>query len=309
MANFIRNTLKYYYNRFYQKFHYDTFKSNMLKGKLLAETNQLKKNIAGLDEVAFQVFSQYGEDGIIQYVISQIEIPNKIFIEFGVENYTESNTRFLLMNNNWRGLVIDGSSRNVRFIKNDFIAWKYDITACHSFITKENINQLISQFTDCSDIGLLSIDIDGNDYWVWDAIEVLNPRIVVCEYNSNFGAVHTLSVPYVANFEQTKAHFSNCYYGASLAALCWLAQKKGYDFIGTASVGVNAFFVRKDLSAPFVTYTAASGFHQSVNRSSKDQKGQLNFLPHNKRLAVIKDMQLTDVVSGSLHTIKDLYQL
>jgi hypothetical protein len=309
MGNLIRDSLKYYYNRFYQKFHYDTFRNNMLKGKQLAEMNRLKKNIASLDEVAFPVFSQYGEDGIIQYIISQIEIPNTIFIEFGVENYTESNTRFLLMNNNWRGLVIDGSSRNIRFIKKDLISWKYDITACHSFITKDNINQLISQFTNCSDIGLLSIDIDGNDYWVWDAIDAINPRIVVCEYNSTLGAVHKVSVPYTADFEQTRAHYSNLYYGASLAALCYLAEKKGYDFIGTASAGVNAFFVRKDLAAPFITYTAASGFHHSVNRSSRDNKGQLNFLPHDKRLAVIKDLQLTDVVSGSLQTIKELYQL
>ncbi len=309
MANFIRNALKYHYNRFYQKFHYDTFRTNMLKGKELAEINQHKKNIESLDEVAFQVFSQYGEDGIIQYIISQIEIPNKIFIEFGVEDYTESNTRFLLMNNNWRGLVIDGDSRNIRFIKKDIIYWKYDITAHHSFITKDNINPIISQFTDCTDIGLLSIDIDGNDYWIWDAINVVNPRIVVCEYNSNFGAAHAVSVPYAADFEQTKAHFSNLYYGASLAALCYLANKKGYDFIGTASAGVNAFFVRKDLAGPFINYTAAGGFHQSVNKSSKDKSGQLSFLPHDKRLDVIKDMELTDVISGSVHTIKERYQL
>src|SRR6478609_538478 len=105
-------------------------------------------------------FFQRGEDGIIQYIISQIEIPNKIFIEFGVENYVESNTRFLLMNNDWSGLVIDGSKQHIRFIKENFIYWKYDLTACHSFITKENINQLISGYTNCEDIGLLSIDVD-----------------------------------------------------------------------------------------------------------------------------------------------------
>lgn len=309
MANYIRNTIKYYYNKWYQKFHYDTFKSNMLKGKQLAEANKSKSNIRSLDEVAFQVFSQYGEDGIIQYVISKIEIPNKIFIEFGVEYYTESNTRFLLMNNNWQGLVIDGNSKNIRFIKTDFIYWKYNITAHCDFITKENINTLISNYTSCSDIGLLSIDIDGNDYWIWDAIEVVQPRIIICEYNSIFGAAEKVSVPYVADFEQTKAHFSNLYYGTSLAALCHLAEKKGYDFIGTPGTGVNAFFVRKDLSSPFITYTAAAGFNGSANRSSKDKNGQLIFLPLTQRLNTIKDMQVTDVVSGSSHTIKELYKL
>lgn len=309
MANFISNAVKYYYNKFYQKFHYDTFKSSMLAGKQLAEMNSGKKNIQSLDEVAFQVFSQWGEDGIIQYIISQIAIPNKIFIELGVEKYTESNTRFLLINNYWQGLVIDGCKLDIRFIKNDFIYWKYNITAYNDFITKENINSLISSFTSCSDIGLLSIDIDGNDYWIWEAIDVVKPRIVVCEYNTVFGNTQKVSIPYEKSFTQTKAHFSNLYYGASLGALCFLAEKKGYDFIGTATSGVNAFFIRKDLAASFVTYNAITGFHESVNRSSKDKKGRLNFLPANERLHIIKDMKVVDVASGSLHTIKDLYQL
>lgn len=306
MAN---NIIKYLYNKCYQKFHHDTFKGNILAAKGLAEINRLKKDIADLDEVSFQVFSQWGEDGIIQYIISQVAIPNKIFIEFGVENYTEANTRFLLFNNNWRGLVIDGSRQNIRFIKNDFIYWKYDLTAYHDFITAENINKLIAGFTNCRDIGLLSIDIDGNDYWVWDAIEVVNPRIVICEYNAVLGDTEKVAVPYNPDFEQSKAHYSNLYYGASLPALCHLAEKKGYDFIGTASTGVNAFFIRKDISSVFKKYSAAGGYHQSVNRPSKNKNGKLNFLPHSERLNVIKDMKIIDVASGSAHTIKELYKL
>ena len=92
------------------------------------------------------------------------------------------------MNNDWRGLVLDGNRRNIRFIQSDFIHWKYDITARQAFITAENINESGSvRYTACDDIGLLSIDIDGNDYWVWNAIDKINPRIVVCEYNSAFG--------------------------------------------------------------------------------------------------------------------------
>jgi hypothetical protein len=309
MGNIIINSLKYYYHKLYQKFHYDTFKKNILAGQQLAEMNKQKGDSKDLDEFAFQVFSQRGEDGIIQYILSHVEVPNKIFIEFGVENYTESNTRFLLINNNWRGLVIDGGKQNIRFIKSDFIYWKYDITAYHSFITKDNINELISRFTNCSDIGLLSIDIDGNDYWVWEAIKVINPRIVVCEYNSAFGAVEKVSIPYAGDFERSEAHYSNLYYGASLAAICHLAEKRGYDFIGTTSAGVNAFFVRKDLSAPFIKYNSINGFHESANRDSKNKKGKLTFLKHSERLAVIKEMKLVDVVSGSINKIKDLYRL
>jgi len=301
--------IKNLYRKMYQKLNYDTFKVLLNQGKILAENNKHKKNIASLGEVEFQVFSQRGEDGVIQYIISQIDVPNKIFIEFGVENYTESNTRFLLINNNWSGLVIDGAKENIRFIKEDFIYWKYDITAYESFITKNNINGLISKYTGCRDIGLLSVDIDGNDYWVWEAIDTINPRIVVCEYNSAFGPSATVSVPYSDDFYRAKAHYSELYFGASLAAFCHLAEKKGYDFIGTSEAGVNAFFVRKDLSAPFKKYTAGEGFVPSANRDSKDPKGNLTFLPHHERLPVIKDLPVVDVVSGRQQTIKDLFAL
>jgi hypothetical protein len=309
MTNFLFYKFKQYYRKVYQKLHYDTFKVLINLGKIQAENNKNKKNIKSLEEIEFQVFSQRGEDGVIQYITSEIEIPNKIFVEFGVEDYTESNTRFLLINNNWAGLIIDGSKENVKFIKNDFIYWKYDITAYHSFITKENINELISKYTDCSDIGLLSIDIDGNDYWVWEAIKVIKPRIVVCEYNSAFGKSNKVSIPYHADFDRTKAHYSNLYFGASLPALCYLAEKKGYDFIGTAEAGVNAFFVRKDLSGSFRKYTALEAFRPSANRDSKDKKGNLTFLPHDQRLSVIKELPVTDVISGENYLIKDIFKI
>lgn len=305
----LRNIAKYYYRKFYQKFHYETSKTLINLGRIQAEQNKAKKNIRSLEEVEFQVFSQRGEDGIIQYIISQIEIPNRIFVEFGVEDYTEANTRFLLINNSWSGLVIDGSEENIQFIKSDFIYWKYDITAIQSFITKDNINQLIGGFTDCRDIGLLSVDIDGNDYWVWEAIDVISPRIVVCEYNSAFGPNEKVSVPYAPDFVRGTAHYSHLYWGASLAALCHLAEKKGYDFIGTQAAGVNCYFVRKDLSAPFTKYKAEENFHPSANRDSKDKKGNLTFLRHHERLPIIGDLPIVDVVSGKTSLIKDLYKL
>ncbi len=308
MSNSIKNIIKYYYRRWYQKWHYDSFKANILVGQQLAAINSTKTNIQHLDEVAFQVFSQRGEDGVLQYIISKIDIPNTIFIEFGVEDYTESNTRLLLFNN-WSGMVIDSNARNIRFIKTDFIYWKYDITAYENFITAENINTLISNYTACKDIGVLSVDIDGNDYWVWEAITVVNPRIVICEYNSAFGNSLPLSIPYRQNFSKSKAHYSSLYYGSSLAALCVLAEKKGYDFIGTTSAGVNAFFVRKDCSAPFIKHSALSGFHESANRDSKNKNGTLSFLPHQQRLQEIKEMPLVNVQTKEVKSIKEWYQL
>lgn len=297
--------LKYLYKRIYHKLNYDVQKSLMLNGRILAELNSSKRGVETLDEVAFQVFSQRGEDGVIQYIVSQIEIPHKIFVEFGVETYTESNTRFLLMNNNWSGLVIDGSNRNIDFIRKDFIHWKYDITAIGSFITRDNIDALISGYTTVRDIGLLSVDVDGNDYWIWERISCINPRIVICEYNSAFGATAKVTVPYKADFVRGKAHYSELYFGASLAAFCDLAEQKGYDFIGTTSAGVNAYFVRKDLSAPFKKYTAATGFHESANRDARDRNGKLLFLRHSERLQLIADLPVHDLETGRSALIKD----
>jgi hypothetical protein len=306
--NYLNSRLKYYFHKIYERWNYDTQKALVSLGKLHVDANK-NKSIQSLQEVEFQVFSQRGEDGIIQYIISKVDIPNRVFIEFGVENYTESNTRFLLINNNWAGLVIDGSKDNVRFIKSDFVYWKYDLTAFYSFITRENINQLISNYTSCTDIGLLSIDMDGVDYWVWEAINVINPRIVVCEYNSIFGAEKKVTVPYSEGFARRKAHYSDLYFGASLPAFVELAESKGYDFIGVASTGVNAFFVRRDVSAPFKKTDAASGFIESPNRDSRDKQGNLSFIRHQERLAVIKNLPVYDLELRKSILIKDLYKL
>jgi hypothetical protein len=306
--SYLNSRLKYYFNKIYERWNYDTQKTLISLGKLHIEANR-NKAIQSLEEVEFQVFSQRGEDGIIQYIINNIDIPNKIFVEFGVENYVESNTRFLLINNNWAGLVIDGAKNNVRFIKSSFVYWKYDLTAYHSFITRENINELIGRYTSCTDIGLLSIDIDGNDYWVWEAINVINPRVVICEYNSIFGPDKKVSVPYGDGFTRRSAHFSDLYFGASLAAFVELGEKKGYDFIGAASTGVNAFFVRKDLSRPFKKTDAVSGFVQSPNRDSRDEHGNLSFIRHDGRLAVVKDMPVYNFEAGKSILIKDLFKM
>jgi hypothetical protein len=301
----MKEFLKLLYHRFYHKWNYDIQKNLLLNGKILSQLNSSKNNIASLDEVEFQVFSQRGEDGVIQYILSKIEVPNKIFIEFGVENYTESNTRLLLMNN-WSGMVMDGSEKNINYIKKDFIYWKYDLVAIKSFITKENINQLISSYTNVKDIGLLSVDIDGNDYWVWEAINVINPRIVICEYNSLFGKFAKVSVPYKPNFVRSNQHYSNLYFGASLSAFCYLAERKGYDFIGTTSAGVNAYFVRKDLSDPFKKYSAEDGFNQSANRDSKGTRGELTFLRHSERLHIINELLVVNVETGQEFFIREL---
>jgi len=278
----------------------------LLLAKILIENIRNKKNIDKLSEVEFKVFSQFGEDGIIQYLINNIPIKNKIFIEFGVENYKESNTRFLLINNNWKGLLIDSDEKSINYIKNDDTYWKHDIKAVCEFITKENINNIFSSNGFEGDIGLLSIDIDGNDYWIWEAIELVNPRIVICEYNSVFGCKDAVTIPYEPNFNRTKSHFSNLYFGASLPALCHLANKKGYIFIGSNSAGNNAFFIRKDFAKFFKKINVKEGYVISNIRQSRSRKGRLTYISGEDRREIMKDQEIYNVKTKEKIKIKDL---
>jgi hypothetical protein len=218
-------------------------KQDLLLGGLHADRVKHLGEIKSLEEAEFRVFSQFGQDGILQYIINHVAIPNKIFIEFGVQTYLEATTRFLLLNNRWKGLVMDGDKGYIDFINSGNQYWAYGLKAKHAFITRENINDLISEFTDEPDIGLLVIDIDGNDYYVWEALTVVQPRIIVCEYNSLFGDSRSLTVPYQPDFVNP----DYVHYGASLQALKDMADKKGYALLGCNSAGNDAFFIRRDL--------------------------------------------------------------
>jgi hypothetical protein len=259
-----------------------------------------------IHETEFKVFSQFGDDGIIQYLINNVEIENETFVEFGVENYTEANTRFLLINNNWSGLVMDGSKAHVDHIRNDQIYWRYDLTAVHSFIDKENINGLISSNNVSGPIGILSIDLDGNDYWIWETINVVDPIIVISEYNSVFGDRHAITIPYDPAFYRTDAHYSNLFWGCSLKALCLLAEKKGYAFVGCNSNGNNAYFVRKDQLGQLKPHTVASGYVRSRFRESRDAEGKLTYLAGDERVRPIEDMMVYDLEQSELVKIRDL---
>jgi hypothetical protein len=254
----------------------------------------------------FRVFSQWGEDGIIQYLLEHIPIERTVFVEFGVENYTESNTRFLLTNNQWSGLVIDGNAENIDYIRRDPIYWAANLKAEHSFITKDNINELLSRNGISGDIGLLSVDIDGNDYWVWDAIDTISPRIVVCEYNSHFGPIAEVSTPYDAAFVRDTAHFSKIYYGASIAGLCALAARKGYFLVASNSAGNNIFFVRNDLIGSLPVLSAAQAYRRTQFREYHDETGQLTFDDFDTRVKKISHLPLHDLKTNTLAKVSEI---
>lgn len=274
----------------------------LLAGRVLA--HHARTTARNLREAEFKVFSQFGDDGIIQFLLARLGISPDLFnfVEFGVQDYSESNTRFLLLNDNWRGLVMDGDQQNVERIKNSDLYWRHDLTALCRWIDRDNINSILKEGGFGGEIGLLSIDIDGNDYWVWERIEMVNPVIVIAEYNSVFGARRALTVPYDPKFNRTAAHYSNLYWGASLAAFVLLAERKGYAFVGSNLAGNNAYFVRAShLGAAGVdAVTAEQGYVESRFRESRDRQGRLTYLGGSARLQAIAEMPVYDIDHGAI---------
>jgi hypothetical protein len=276
----------------------------VLSGKLLAAAHLQKATIGDLTEVEFRVFSQFGEDGIIEFLVSILPITANTFVEFGVEDYRESNTRFLLMNRNWRGLVLDGDANNMAAVYGDDIAFRYDVTAVASFITAENISASIDRSGFGDRIGLLSVDIDGIDWWVLKAITV-TADIVIVEYNDFFGE-RPVTVPYAPDFVRSKAHWCNGYWGASLAAFQQLLSARGYVFIGTNAAGNNAFFVLAEHEARVLARVANFRAHPSSFRDARNKDGTLAFsgyrpfLPEMAELPLIRTdtMQQTTVAEA-----------
>jgi hypothetical protein len=267
----------------------------LLTGAILSRDVRRAGIVNNIADVEFSVFSQGGEDGIIQYLLGQVPVDNCCFVEFGVEHYRQANTRFLLMQNNWRGLVLDGDKKNIRRIRQSMLYVHYGLQAVQAFIDRENINNLIRESGIAGDIGLLSVDIDGNDYWVWQAIEVISPRIVVVEYNATFGCRHSITVPYDSDFVRQRAHYSYLYFGASLPALVALGKAKGYSFVGCSSNGVNAFFVRNDVVGSLRVMTAEEGFKPNYGRESRDEQGRLTYLDGDARWEIIGDLPIYDL--------------
>jgi len=275
----------------------------------LATENRKKTEINSLCEVEFSGFSQWGEDGIIDWLVERLPNIPKIFIEFGVGDYKESNTRLLLYLRNWKGLVLDGSSGNIESIKSQDIYWRYNIVAEQAFITRDNINELIKGNGFNDEIGILSIDIDGNDYWVWDSIDVVKPYIVICEYNAVFGDLHSITVPYDKNFYRTDKHYSNLYFGASIKALINLAKGKGYSFVGTCSNGCNAFFICDEKASFLVDSIHHHTAYPSSVRESRNKDSILTFLSGTDRVKEILDMSVYDTEKDTVQALSDYYEL
>jgi hypothetical protein len=211
--------------------------------------------LPGLADVGFRVFSQTDEDGILLYIFSLVGATTRTGIEICAGDGTECNSANLIINHGWHGLLVDGKRRLVqrgrRFYRRHHATQIFPPVFEHAWVTRDNVDTIIASAGFSGDIDLLSIDMDGVDYWIWEAISVVSPRVVVVEYQDILGPDRTWVIPYSDDFNAhtgpTTAGMPN-FCGASLPALVKLAKRKGYRLVGCNRYGFNAFFVQDSLA-------------------------------------------------------------
>jgi len=208
--------------------------------------------LPGLRDVGFSVYSESDEDGILHFIFSVLGTANKKFVDVGAA-IGGSNTANLSINHGWTGLLIEGSREQAEAIESFFnncpATRNFPPTIANEWITKNNINKILIENGMSGEIDLLSIDIDGIDYYIWDAIDCISPRVVVVEFQCIWGPDESKSVPYSDDFCGGFVGRYGVYSGASIAAFVKLARKKNYRLVGCQRFGYNAFFVRNDVGA------------------------------------------------------------
>jgi len=232
---------------FYRKVNMSDYKIKYLeeeiKNRWLNERAEESKNQKeNFRRKEFKIFSQTGEDGVIDYIFKKIGVKNKKFVEIGIEDGRECNTANLSLNFGWSGLLIEANKSDAEKAKKYYLG--KPVKVINSFVKKENINEILKRENILGEIDLLSIDIDGNDYWIWETINEISPRVVIVEYNSTLRG-RDITIKYNPAFSRFTKEKTGYYYGTSLSALTKLAEKKGYALVACNSLGFNSFFVKK----------------------------------------------------------------
>lgn len=274
----------------------------LLGQSAILSSRSASHNFKELWDAEVKVYSQWGEDGILDYICEAIGISKPNVIEIGSGNFIECNSRFLAESRNANIIAVDGRNDLTDTVKTSSVFWKSCIIPLVDWITPSKINSIIqlgeSRF---GKIDIFSIDLDGNDYWILKEANLNQIDIVVLEYNPLFGAIKEVTVPRDDEFNRYKKHFSGLYYGASLKAYINLLSNKNFSFIGTNRVGSNAFFIKSNLLDNFKISTP-SNLEKYVDwriRESRDISGRLSYLSGKDRLEIIKELPLIELTTQS----------
>ncbi|MBK7130086.1 MAG: hypothetical protein IPH66_12080 [Crocinitomicaceae bacterium] len=207
-----------------------------------------ENKLPALKDTGFRVFSQFEEDGKILFILSLLGMPQKTFLEIGSDDGINSNCANLAFNFGYHGLFLDGNEKAIKRGREFYAKYPHPYMYAPKFtcakVTAENINQLVTDAGLSGEIDIMSIDIDGNDYWIWNALNVVKPTVVIIETHVEFG-MRNIVVPYDPNYFYPGKH--PVYHGASPVAMIKLAQMKGYRLVGANDLGFNFIFVRQGI--------------------------------------------------------------
>ena len=264
--------------------------------------------IKDINDLDFKVFSQNGEDGIIDYLLHQLKIKKPKFVEIGVGDYTESNTRYLFETTSPEGIIFDVIDDFKARVRENIKLWKGDLKIIKKSINSDNILSLLKKNNFLKNLDLFSLDIDGIDYWVIEKLPKDFSKIVVLEYNPIFGSKLKLTVPNLKNFNRSKYHYSNLCFGASIKALVDLMRKKNFVFIGTNLENCNAFFISKKyikkINLKIPKNNNLNYFSISNVRESRSKQNKLTYLSGQKKIKKIQNCTVVDLNNKKYQKIK-----
>ena len=297
--------LKKIFKKYFEKKNYLTGLSHFIK---IRPSYDNYKNLNDLD---YKVYSQNGEDGIIDYLLSCLGIDKPKFVEVGIGDYSECNSRFIYEKTSPNGLVIDCLENLEIKVSNNIKLWKGNLIVIEKKVTSKNILDILKKNFFLNAIDLFSLDIDGVDYWILNEMPDEFCKIAVIEYNSVFGSDFKITVPNLENFNRTNYHHSNLCFGASLKAIVELMIKKKFKFVGTNLTRCNAFFVSEKYSDRIsikIPDPKNLLMHTNSNfRESRDESGKLNFKSGEDRIKEIYECEIFDLNDQKIKKIKNLF--
>jgi hypothetical protein len=239
---------------------------------LLKQNYRLMRHLGGplprLTETGFKNYSEFEEDGILLFIFSIIGEQSRRVVEMCAGNGTECMATNLIINHSWEGFLFDGNPRNVARGRNFFeihpATKLMPPVFTHAWLTAENVNQVLEQAGVTGEIDLLSIDVDGNDYWLWKSIEIIRPRVCIFETHNIIPTNLSLTIPYDPNFYAwNKPGAKKDFRSASLAAMVKLSREKGYRLIGSHQHGFNVFFMRNDIGTEYFHEVSMEQVHDN----------------------------------------------
>lgn len=283
-----------------------------------SHTNIMRPNyskINKLSDVEYKVFSQNGEDGIIDYLIYQLNLEKPKFLEIGVGDYSESNTKFLYEKVSAKGAIIDciDDFKNKVLKKNKI--WKGSLEIIEKKINSKNILEILNEKNILEKLDLFSLDIDGIDYWILKKLPKNFSKIAIIEYNPTFGVEKNITVPNIDNFNRTVYHHSNLCFGMSLKAAIKIMEEKNFYFVGVNLMRNNAFFVSNNFPKnDYFENLQVDSLEKIDNanfQESRDKKGNLNYLGGGKKIKEIHECEVVELDSNDYKKIKikDLYNI